>query len=119
MTAAGPAFVQSLNSRPGGEFVNAAMTGINSHVIREIARDCAPHDGDFWLVYASNNEVIGPFGAGTIFGRRAPDLIAVRTTLALKATRVGQLLGQLTRSASQTQGMARPGILPQVAGGAR
>ena len=39
-----------------------------------------------------NNEVVGPFGAGTVLGWRAPPLWMVRATLALKATRVRQLL---------------------------
>ena len=83
------------------EIVNAAMTAINSHVFREIARDCAPAQGDFWLVYAGNNEVIGPFGAGTVFGRQAPNLATVRAVLAVKKTRLGQLLAQITRSADE------------------
>ena len=83
------------------EVVNAAMTAINSHVMREIARDCALRQGDFWLVFAGNNEVIGPFGAGTVFGRQAPGLAVVRLSLALKATRVGQLLAGLGRSSNE------------------
>ena len=83
------------------EVVNAAMTAINSHVIRLIARDCVPREGDFWLVYAGNNEVIGPFGAGTVFGRQAPNLTVVRFVLALKATRLGQWLAQITRGANE------------------
>lgn len=83
------------------EVVNAAMTAINSHVVRLIARDCAPREGDFWLVYAGNNEVIGPFGAGTIFGRQAPNLTMVRSVLALKTTRVGQWFAHFTRSANE------------------
>ena len=83
------------------EVVNAAMTAINSHVIRQIARDCVPREGDFWLVYAGNNEVIGPFGAGTIFGRQAPNLTTVRSVLAFKTTRVGQWLTQITRGADE------------------
>lgn len=74
------------------EMVNVAFTAINSHVILPIARDCARLEGDFWLVYMGNNEVIGPFGTGTVLGRQAPPLPLVRLTLALKATRVGQLL---------------------------
>lgn len=81
------------------EVVNNAMTAINSHVIRLIARDCAPRQGDLWLVYAGNNEVIGPFGAGTVFGRQVPNLTLVRFVLALKTTRIGQLLAQITRGA--------------------
>jgi tetratricopeptide (TPR) repeat protein len=38
-----------------------------------------------------NNEVVGPFGAGTIFGRKTPPLPFIRASLALKATRLGQL----------------------------
>ncbi len=83
------------------EVVNTAMTAINSHVIRQIARDCAPCEGDFWLVYAGNNEVIGPFGAGTVFGRQVPNLTMVRFVLALKTTRVGQWLAQITRGANE------------------
>jgi tetratricopeptide (TPR) repeat protein len=80
------------------EVINAAMTAINSHVIRQIARDCESRQGDFWLVYAGNNEVIGPFGAGTIFGRQAPSRTTARLIMALKTTRLGQLLTHLTRS---------------------
>ena len=53
------------------EVVNVAITAINSHVIRQIARDCAPRQGDLWIIYMGNNEVVGPFGAGTVFGAQA------------------------------------------------
>jgi tetratricopeptide (TPR) repeat protein len=82
------------------EVVNAAMTAINSHVIRQIAGDCKSREGDFWVVFAGNNEVIGPFGAGTIFGRQAPGRTTVRLILALKSTRLGQLITEWTRPAS-------------------
>ncbi len=74
------------------EVVNVAMTAINSHVVREIARDCASRQSDGWIVYAGNNEVIGPYGAGTVFGRQAPPEAFVRFSLALKRTRLGQWL---------------------------
>ncbi len=77
------------------EVVNVAFTAISSHVIREIARDCAPRDGDVWIIYMGNNEVVGPFGAGTIFGPQAPGLAFIRASLALKTTRTGQLLDAL------------------------
>jgi tetratricopeptide (TPR) repeat protein len=89
--------LQARHSEQRIEVINAAMTAINSHVIRQIARDCKPYEGDFWLVYAGNNEVIGPFGAGTAFGSQTPSLAIVRTSVALKATRVGQLLAQALR----------------------
>jgi len=79
---------------PGMKFevVNAAMTAINSHVILPIARDCAQAGGDIWVVYMGNNEVVGPFGAGTVFGAQAAPLPFIRASLALKSTRLGQLL---------------------------
>ncbi|MFO1478446.1 MAG: tetratricopeptide repeat protein [Verrucomicrobiota bacterium] len=85
---------------PGVKFEveNVALTAINSHGILPIARDCARADGDIWVVYMGNNEVVGPFGAGTVFGSRVPPLPVIRATLALKATRIGQLLDSLRRS---------------------
>jgi tetratricopeptide (TPR) repeat protein len=83
------------------EVVNTAMTAINSHVVRLIARNCVPREGDFWLVYAGNNEVIGPFGAGTVFGSQVPNLAMVRFVLASKTTRVGQWFAQFTRGANE------------------
>ncbi len=77
------------------EVVNAAMTAINSHTILPIARDCSRASGDIWVLYMGNNEVVGPFGAGTVFGPQAPRLALVRSALALKATRIGQLADTL------------------------
>ncbi len=74
------------------EVINAAMVAINSHVILPIARDCAQKQGDLWIVYMGNNEIIGPFGSVSVFGARAPALPVVRATLWAKATRLGQLL---------------------------
>ena len=82
---------------PGVKFevVNTAMTGINSHVILPIARDCARAGGDIWVIYMGNNEVIGPFGAGTVFGRQTPPLPFIRASLAFKAMRTGELFDSL------------------------
>ena len=84
---------------PGVKFevINAAMTGINSNVILPIAEDCAGADGDIWVVYMGNNEVIGPFSAGTIFGPQVPPVSLIRASLALKATRLGQLIDAARR----------------------
>ncbi len=82
---------------PGKQFevVNVAITAINSHVIRQIARDCAPRQGDLWIIYMGNNEVVGPYGAGTVFGAQTPNLSFIRMSLALKALRIGQSLDGL------------------------
>lgn len=79
---------------PGQKFeiVNLGITAINSHVIRPIAQEIAARgQGDIWLIYMGNNEMVGPFGAATVFGSRAPPLAAVRGNLAIQKTRVGQL----------------------------
>lgn len=77
------------------EVVNTAITAINSHAILPIARECARHEGDVWIVYMGNNEMVGPFGAATVFGAQAPPLRLVRLDLLLQRTRVGQLFGAL------------------------
>jgi len=80
------------------EVINTAMTAIDSHVILPIARDCAAQNGDFWVIYMGNNEVVGPYGSGTVFGPQAANLALVRAGVAFKATRVGQAFGNLIRS---------------------
>jgi len=80
------------------EVINTAMTAINSHVILQIARDCQRLQADYWLIYMGNNEVVGPYGAGTVFGRQTPPLPMIRAALALKTTRVGQLFNTLQQS---------------------
>ncbi len=85
---------------PGTRFevVNLAFTAINSHVILPMARDCRALEADAWLVYMGNNEVIGPFGTGTVFNRQSPPLAVIRAGLAFRSTRVGQLCGVLLRA---------------------
>jgi tetratricopeptide (TPR) repeat protein len=86
------------------EVVCVAMTAINSHAILPIARECAGLDGDLWLIYMGNNEIVGPFGAGTVFGPQAPRAWLVRASLAAKASRVGQLLENLVAHAGWGSG---------------
>ncbi len=89
---------------PGEKFevVNASMTGINSHVILPLARDCAEARADVWVIYMGNNEVVGPFGAGTVFGNQTTPLSLIRAGLALKATRTGQLFDALRGAVHKT-----------------
>ena len=93
---------------PGTDFqvVCAAIIGIDSNVILPIARECARHQGDLWLIYMGNNEMVGPFGAETSNYKflprhfdefRAPSLGVIRTVVAIKTTRIGQLLDNVIR----------------------
>lgn len=82
---------------PGRDFevVNVAITALNSHAILPVAKECAKLDGDFWILYIGHNEVMGPFGAGTVFGEKTPPLSALRTSLWLKEFRFGQWIADL------------------------
>lgn len=86
---------------PGKRFevVNAALTAVNSHVVLPVARDCARRDADLFVIYAGNNEVVGPFGPGTVFAGFSRNLTFVRASLAAKRTRLGQFVGNLIRRA--------------------
>lgn len=74
------------------EVVCAAMTAVNSHAVRLLARECVRLEGDLWIVYLGNNEMEGPYGVANPFGLRAPPVEVVRTMLALKRTYVGQFV---------------------------
>jgi tetratricopeptide (TPR) repeat protein len=82
---------------PGRRFevLNAAVTAINSHAVRAIALEAARHQPDYFVVYMGNNEVIGPYGPGTIHQAFSGNRSYVRTSLALRGTRLGQYLQSL------------------------
>jgi tetratricopeptide (TPR) repeat protein len=77
------------------EIVNAAVTAINSHLVRGIAADCAEREPDLFIVYEGNNEVIGPFGPAGVLAPFLRREAAIRTAIWLKGTRTGQLLSSL------------------------
>lgn len=79
------------------EVVNAGITAINSHVVRALARDCAKLEPDLFIVYEGNNEVIGPFGPGTVFSPFLGSAGAIRAGQIVKSTRTGQLLAAAAR----------------------
>jgi tetratricopeptide (TPR) repeat protein len=84
---------------PGVDFevINTAFTAINSNVVLPIARDCRQLEADVWLIYLGNNEVVGPFGTGTVFGPQIPPMTLIRASLWVRNTRLGQLLDGLLR----------------------
>ena len=77
------------------EVYTPAMAAINSHVVVQIAKDCARLKPDLFVVYMGNNEVVGPYGAGTVFTPFSKGLLLIRAGVATKATRVGQLMTRL------------------------
>ncbi len=77
------------------EVHNAAMAAINSHVVLQIAKDCSRFQPDFFLVYMGNNEVVGPYGAATVFSPFSPSLRAIRASSKVQEFRLGQLTARI------------------------
>ena len=76
------------------EVVNAAMSGINSHIIRSIARECAAREPDLFILYMGNNEMVGPFSPCDPAAHTA-SLPLIRASLWMRSLRTGQLLDSL------------------------
>jgi len=74
------------------EIINTAVTALNSYAIREVARDSQRLGADFWIVYAGNNEVIGPFGPVSVVDGTPTSLLWARLTLRIRSTALGQWL---------------------------
>lgn len=74
------------------EVLNTAIVAINSHVVYQIARDLADFAPDLFVIYLGNNEVVGPYGPGCSYLSESPPLPVIRASVAVRATRTGQLL---------------------------
>jgi len=85
------------------EIIDAAITATNSNVVLQVAKDLVHHQPDMFIVYVGNNEVIGPFGAGTVFASYSPNLFMIRAGLAVRSTRIGQLLNNLLARTKQNK----------------
>lgn len=84
------------------EVVNTSVTAINSHVILPIAQECSRKAGDLWLVYMGNNEMVGPYGAATVFGLQAPPLWLIKAQLEVKRLRLAQGLLEVSQKFKQS-----------------
>lgn len=88
---------------PGGKLEVADLTsvGVNSHVLRVFAREAMRLQPDAVIIYAGNNEVIGPFGPANVFGWPAPGAWFAQAGIALGNTRTGRALQLLNEKASR------------------
>jgi tetratricopeptide (TPR) repeat protein len=86
------------------EVINTAITAINSHVVVPVARECSHLSPDIFIVYLGNNEVIGPFGPGTVFSHFST-LWFVRLRIFLSSTRLGQLASAVSQSIAKSNGI--------------
>jgi len=85
------------------EVINAAITAVNSHVMLPVAKACLQYDPDFLMVYLGNNEVLGPYGVGTLYSGFTNKLTLIRLSQSIKSMRLYQLLVILTgRQYTQT-----------------
>ncbi len=85
------------------EVFNAAMRGINSHVILEIARDCSAHQPDLFIVYMGNNEVAGLHAPRPKSSLLSQNLTFIRCLQRIRSTRSGQLLTALLQKPSRAE----------------
>jgi tetratricopeptide (TPR) repeat protein len=83
------------------EVINVGMTAINSHVVYQVASECSKLDPDMFIVYEGNNEVVGPFGPGTVFSPLLSNIHMIRLLASLKASRIGQFYTSIFSSANK------------------
>jgi tetratricopeptide (TPR) repeat protein len=74
------------------EIINTGVTAMNSHAIRLIAAQSAGYEPDAAIIYMGNNEVVGPYGPGSLLGGSAVPLPVIRAVTWLRSTRTGQAL---------------------------
>jgi tetratricopeptide (TPR) repeat protein len=86
------------------EVINAAMRGIDSHIIRTIASECAGLSPDLFLVYAGNNDMIGLHAPSPDEFTLTSNIHWLRFKEALNRLRLMQLGGSLLASAVKREG---------------
>jgi tetratricopeptide (TPR) repeat protein len=82
------------------EVLNAAMRGIDSDVVRVIARECARHQVDCFIVYMGNNDVIGLHGPNPGSPGWTQSLALIRCMDWFRGTRVGELFESMLEAVS-------------------
>jgi tetratricopeptide (TPR) repeat protein len=87
------------------EVVNTGMVAINSHVSLRMARELADYQPDLFLVYAGSNEVVGPYGPGTVLTGSSMSPGVIRASIFVRSTRIGQLLTTTGKPRTEWRGM--------------
>ena len=77
---------------------NLGITAINSHAILRIVRQAVDFHPDLLVIYMGNNEVVGPYGPGSIANEGVLPWRLIRFGLWARSTRTGQLLQRLLGS---------------------
>ncbi|MBN1508384.1 MAG: tetratricopeptide repeat protein [Sedimentisphaerales bacterium] len=95
------------------EVINAAMRGINSHVVVDIARQCATLQPDLIVVYMGNNEACGLYSptTKTAFLGRHPAWIPFFHRI--KQARTGQLIRRVFGDDPAISGVSKQAQTPE------
>src|SRR2546423_5879765 len=62
------------------EVVNTGSVAINSHVVLPIAKGLADQHADLFIIYSGNNEVVGPYGPGTVLTTSGMSMPVIRSS---------------------------------------
>lgn len=88
------------------EVVNTGSVAINSHVVLPIAEGLANQRPDVFIIYSGNNEVVGPYGPGTVLTSSAMSMPVVRSSMFYHSTRIGQFITRLGTQKQEWRGMS-------------
>jgi hypothetical protein len=61
-----------------------------------VAKACLQYDPDFLVVYLGNNEVVGPYGAGSLYLGASNNLMFLRLSDSIKSLRLYQMILMVT-----------------------
>jgi tetratricopeptide (TPR) repeat protein len=87
------------------EVINTSMVAINSHVLLPIARELVNYKPDLYIIYGGSNEVVGPYGPGTVLTASSMSMPVIRSSIFVRSSRLGQLLTSVGSSRSEWRGM--------------
>lgn len=92
------AALQAANPTATITVINAAMTAINSHVIKDIARDTLALQPDAMVLLCGNNEFIGPYGPASILAPFHTSDLFIRLHQHVQRLHLTQALRTLNRT---------------------
>jgi len=92
---------------PSMEFgvINTGSVAVNSHVSLLAAKGLAKQKPDLFIIYSGNNEVVGPYGPGTVLTSSAMSLPIIRADIFVRSTRIGELLTKVGTQKKEWGGM--------------
>ena len=64
-----------------GALLEASRLAYALHVVRSIVDELARYRPDLFVVYLGNNEVVGPYGAGTVFSPISASSTLIRASI--------------------------------------